>query len=481
VPAQTAARPGKKDKDWYSISVDTLRGWGLLLLIVVGLGLGWFAYRVWEERQLERESASQIAECQELLQRLQGEEKTSSYREQYNAAWKTFQDAQASYGSRAYRAALQHAGESYTILLSLLELMEVPSSVGQAQFIAVQGEVAYRRAAGGDWEEARSRVPLHPGDFVRTSDNGSAEIMFVDGTLYTVRPNTQFIVSPGKTEGGKPAQQSIAMEYGWVDLNTTQNGSQVSTPGAVAQVKQSSEAFVAFDKDSNRGRFGAFSGGMDLASKGGLKREVKALQQVVQTGELLSEPTALPGRPEPIDPADNLDLDMARTRSLVLAWKPVQGAARYELQVSRNNLFVDNVIEDDKRTRTRATLGLRGEGTFQWRVAAYSADGAQGPWSKPRKFRVASFQEAGGEKDATPPALDLEDVKPYGSIFIVNGRTEPGSRVEINGEQVKVEVDGSFTKTIQLSKEGWSFIEIRAVDGWGNETVRRHRVFVENP
>ncbi|HEX2644239.1 MAG TPA: hypothetical protein VHU81_14685, partial [Thermoanaerobaculia bacterium] len=107
-----------------------------MLLIVVGLGLGWFGYRVWEQRALERASARQIADCQELLQRLEGEKTTSNYREQLNAARKTFQEAQASFGSRDYRAALRDSGESYAILLSLLELMEVPSSVGQAQFIA---------------------------------------------------------------------------------------------------------------------------------------------------------------------------------------------------------------------------------------------------------------------------------------------------------------------------------------------------------
>jgi glucodextranase-like protein len=115
-------------------------------------------------------------------------------------------------------------------------------------------------------------------------------------------------------------------------------------------------------------------------------------------------------------------------------------------------------------------------------VAAYGPDGLLGPWSPARKFRVASFRGASGEKkDTTPPALDLDDVKPYGSIFFVAGRSEPGARIQVNGELVKTNVDGSFNKPVQLTKEGWNIIEIRALDAWGNETVRRHRVFVENP
>ena len=65
------------------------------------------------------------------------------------------------------------------------------------------------------------------------------------------------------------------------------------------------------------------------------------------------------------------------------------------------------------------------------------------------------------------------------SIVMVGGRTEPGALVAVNGEQVAVAADGAFTKTIQLANEGWAFVEIKARDGAGNETVRRRRVFLE--
>lgn len=466
-------------KDWYSVSVETLRGMGLLVLVVAALGLGFLGYRAWESRSLEREAGRVIEEVQGLMQRLQEAETSAPFKTEMEAAWQSFQEAQTSFGRKDFRKALESGRRSRNVLLSILDALQIPETAGQAQFISIQGEVLYRRGDGGDWKEARSRTPLHPGDYVRTAGSGSAEIMFLDGTLYTVRPNTQFIVSAGRPAAGG-GEQTIEMEYGWVDMNTAQSTSNVKTPNAVARVQQDSEAFVTVDKGSTDGRFGAVTGAVEVAAKGGLTREVQPMQQVVQTGDLLSEPAPLPERPELLDPSDNADLNLEQIRQIVLAWSPVEGAARYALQVSRNHLFVDNVIDAANRTRTRATVGLRGEGTFQWRVAAFK-DGVQGPWSKPRKFRVASFRSAVGEKDTTPPELDLADVKSYGSIFIVGGRSEPGARIEINGEQVKIAADGSFTKTVQLSKDGWSFIEIRARDASGNEALRRHRVFVENP
>jgi hypothetical protein len=350
----------------------------------------------------------------------------------------------------------------------------------QASFISVQGDVELRRPEGGDWEEAKSHTPLRAGDYVRTAANGSAEIMFADHSIYTVRPNTQLIVAA--SAGGSGAQdQTIEMDYGWLDMNTSTRPNNVKTPGAQARVQHDSEGFVTFDKGTQKGRYGALHGGMEVESAGGQKRTVDNFHEVVQTGELL-ETQALPERPRPIEPADNLEIDPAKVQKLVLAWQPVAGVGRYALQVSRSHLFVGNVIDAPNRAKTRATLGIRGEGTFQWRVAAYGKDGSQGPWSVPRRFRVAALHTGGGgEKRAEPPPLDLEAPQSYGNIFIVRGKSDPGVRIEINGEPVKVNPDGTFQKTVQFTREGWSFIEIRTRDSGGVESLRRERVFVENP
>jgi hypothetical protein len=461
--------------------VETLRGWVLLLLILGVVGLSFFGYRAWDRQSLEREAAAVVDEADGLMQRLRGEKRAASFTAELDTARRSLDEAHARLAAQDFRGALDAGQRSRNVLLSVRDALALRGSNGQAQFVSIQGDVEYRRGDGGDWREARNRVQLQPGDYVRTAENGSAEIMFLDGTLYTVRPNTQFIVS-ASSAGPGGTEQSIQMEYGWVNLSTSQKSSNVRTPGAVARVKEDSEAFVAVDKATSQGRFGAYRGALEISSKRGLTREVKELQQVVQTGELLSEPKPLPARPEPQEPEDNLALDLDQTRRLVLAWSPVPGANRYALQVSRNRLFVDNVIDAENRTKTRATLGVRGEGTFEWRVAAFGPDGLLGPWSLPRRFRVTSSRSADGEKkDTTPPELDLEDVKTYGSIFMVAGRSEPGALIEVNGEPVKTGVDGAFTKTVQLNKEGWNIIEVRARDAWGNETVRRHRVFVENP
>jgi hypothetical protein len=478
----TGQKVPRDKKGWYSISVETLRGLGIVAVLLVAVGVGFVAIQLYNRFGAQKEAESLVAKTQDLIQQVQGHpEAINQFKTEYDAAWSSFQEAQAALAEERWGAALERAQRSHGLLSSILDTLAIPGSHdGQARFVSVQGGVEYRRGDIGDWQEASIRVSLRAGDYVRTSERGSAEISFAGGALYTVRPNTQFIVS-GSSAPGAGGPQAIEMEYGWVDLSTAQQSSNVKTPGAVARVREDSEAFVAVDKSSSQGRFGAVSGGIDLSSEGGLTQQVEALQEVVQSGDLFSPPQNLAARPTLLDPTDNLAIDLGSESSLVLAWQPVEGSTQYALQVSRNSLFVDNLIEDLRRTKPQATLGLKGEGAFLWRVAAYGRAGELGPWSKARRFRVSTAVGGSGEKDTTPPPLEVDEIKPYGSIFMVGGRTEPGARVEVNGEPVELASDGTFNKAVQVTQEGWSFIEVRARDSAGNATVRRQRVFVENP
>lgn len=471
-----------KTRDWYSVSVDTVRAWGMVLGLAAVLVVGFFGYRHWERQELERRASDVISECRLLVSRLQGDDVLEEFRNEFRSAVETLSTASTALGRGELERALELGGRSREILLSIFEATgSRRDGVGRAQFISVQGRVEYRRGEGGSWEDARARVVLYTGDHVKTASNGSAEILFRDGTLYTARPDTQLIVSRSHTAAGTPGEQAIRMDYGWVNLNTpARQSGKVSTPDAEARVSGESEATVTYDAGSRTGWFATYRGEMEVAAAGGQARRLEALERLEQEEGRLAEPEPLPGPPPLSAPEDNVEIDLDRMEELELVWEPIPGAAGYALQVSRNHLFVDNVIEVEDRQRPRATLGLRGQGVFQWRVAARGPGGDLGPWSTPRKFRVSAVRRAEAGGDDRPPELELEQVRAYGSIFIVGGRAEPGSFVEVNGEPVQVAADGSFTKTIQVTKEGWSFLEVRARDAGGNETVVNPRVFVES-
>jgi hypothetical protein len=471
--------PKRSTRGWYTVSVDTLRSAAIVAVFAALAFAGYSLYRQWGEKALEQEAAAILIEVDGLLARAATEQPAGTFVEELESARRGRDAAAAAFEGGDFATTVGEGRRSRALLLAVLDSAAARESTGEAQFIAVQGSVEVRRGERGEWEEARTRVVLQSGDYVKTSSNGSAEIVFLDGTLYNVRPNTLFLVTRQPGSAGAPAEQKIAMEYGWVNLNTAQRGGRVTTPRAEALVGRESEVVVSYDKTSSTGRFAAFRGALEVASNAGLRRSVGPLEQVVQTGDLLSDARRLPAAPLPDRPEDNLEFSLAEVKTLVLSWKAADAASRFALQVSRNRLFVDNIIDVSARTKAEATLGLKGEGTFEWRVAAIGRDGLQGPWSAPRTFRIRAAERPGEKGDKTPPELVVDQVQAYGNIFIVAGRTEAGANVKVNGELVAVSANGTFTKTVLVAQEGWSILELRSVDPSGNEATVRQRVFVE--
>lgn len=469
-------RKAVKHRDWYKVSVDTLRGWGIFVLILAAAGAGYVGFRAWERYAIQREAARTIDEARVLFQRLRSERSLGGLKGEYDAAWGGIEEARVLYNQARFDDSLAKAERSREMLLSLLNASRQSHDGGEAQFIAVQGRVEFRRADRGEWEQARGRVVLRPGDYVKTGATGSAEIMFGDGTLYTVRSDTLFLVStrPGGEQGKR-----IELQYGWIDLNTAKAGSKVATPQAEAVVGNQSEAMVTYDETKREGRFATYRGQMEV-KHGGEVRQVASLQTVRQAAGKLSPVETLPAAPKLTRPVENADFDLDAVKQLKLGWEAVPGGERYALQVSRNRLFVDNVIDAVDRRSTAATLGIQGVGTFLWRVAAVANGNLRGPWSAPGRFRVVSGRGSAGRSDKQPPELQVQEIQSYGSIFIVNGKTEPGAKLTVNGETVTLEADGAFTKTVQLAQAGWAFLEVKAVDAAGNQASHRARVFVES-
>jgi len=378
----------RRHRDWYKIDVDAVRG-----VIIFGsiLAIGYFGYLGWDrlEERYQRGKYQVVRnEARTLQQSVRGNQGASDYQEEYQTARASLRNAENFAGERRWEGALRSAERGRTILASILGNLERTETNGQAHFISVSSDVEFRRGERGNWQRAFSRGVLYAGDYVKT-EGGSAEIMGVDGTVYTVNSGTVILIGRTTGLGGARTRRSIKLDRGWVNLSTAGAGSTVETPGAQADVNEDSSALVAYDGTRREGRFATYSGTMDVASDAGQTRNLRKLEQVTQRGESLSQKSRLPAAPQPVDPIDNLELRLDEHDSLVLSWQAVSGADRYALQVARSRLFVRNIIDVDDRATTSATLGLVGDGMFVWRVAAIADGGVIGPWSTARRFRVS--------------------------------------------------------------------------------------------
>ena len=113
-----------------------------------------------------------------------------------------------------------------------------------------------------------------------------------------------------------------------------------------------------------------------------------ALAAPVQAAQSKSKPKPKKTSPAGLKaPAVTGPKDGAATGTFpLLAWKPVRGAAKYQIQIAADKGFNPSLI--DFQTLNKKFIGSKQvpNGLYFWRVRAWSADGKSGRWSSIRKY-----------------------------------------------------------------------------------------------
>src|SRR5262249_48797605 len=234
-------------------------------------------------------------------------------------------DARESFTASRYEEAFRLAVESQSYSRRALGGSGAGEQ-GDATFIFVEGDVALQRAGRSTFEPARPREPLFDGDFVKAGQTGSAEIMFYDGTLYTIRPGSLFECRrPASSEA---SGSQIKMISGAVNVYTSSSNSTVATDVATAAIDKDSRVSVDVapgDKTevtSFRGRTTVSTGKETVVLEGQERTAADAATRII------SPKIALPDAPQPMVPADNRVYDLKTGDQVELKWTKVGSAAR---------------------------------------------------------------------------------------------------------------------------------------------------------
>jgi hypothetical protein len=106
---------------------------------------------------------------------------------------------------------------------------------------------------------------------------------------------------------------------------------------------------------------------------------------------------ATPGRANPMPPVVQLlPLDGAifEASPVELSWYPVPGAVRYRIQLSRDTIFSQPLV-DQTVSEPTASTGQLPAGTYRWRVQAIGPDGPAA-WSRPSQIELSPSGGGGG-------------------------------------------------------------------------------------
>ncbi|MGD8376103.1 MAG: FecR domain-containing protein [Acidobacteriota bacterium] len=464
--------------DWFNVSYRTLL-LAALGLAVVGGGAALYLLGYFSPDSSPRGQAfAAITEAERLFSEaaVHGEGELQPLRDEARDRLET---ARAAFGATNYSDAMQAALASRNASMRLLARAGGDSGVPDVQFYKVEGNVQVKAARELIWRNATKTTTLKVGDQIKTDSTASAQIIYFNGTITTVKPGSILEI---KELYDNPATrvQKVRENLRTGELvSSTQEAStagsfhEVSTGNASVRASEQSEFETRFD-EVNGTSVGVYQGAALVRSA---DREVQlgGRQSVsVEAPGRLGETMKLPPAPELLEPIDqkifNVPDEDVQGLRVELVWESLGLPGTYRLQVSSGSLFGELKLDRPGLSRDRVMLPLSEPGSYYWRVAFRGAQGIEGPFSETRKFKVLAGRILNAD-DTTPPQLSIDDFLVFSSQVIVRGRTEPGAILAANGKLIDVGDDGSFTTIIQLRREGRNTIRFVAQDSAGNESA----------
>ncbi len=353
----------------------------------------------------------------------------------------------------------------------------------EAHFLNIDGTVRIKKARSQQWIHADYNTSLEKGDFVQTLSDGAARIIFADGTNYVLKPESLIVVEESREDPvTRTMRVAVQVTSGAVDLSTGRfevpgSTSQVAFADSVANLGEQTRAEVRHDPTNKLHEFTVNQGQAEV-TRGSTTIRLGQYEQVKFTS---SEPGLVRQKviaPPSLVSPPNMYLSVSKdpkNEGIPFSWSEVPGAVAYNLKVSPSGMFSNLVVDKRFAANFAHVAGLE-EGNYYWTVTCVDAQGVESQPSAPNRFNLVQQVESGSRA-----FLEVKPFIQHGKVVEVMGRTEPGSTVIINNEQVfSIAADGTFRHfTSPLPKSGSNQITITAQNRKGDTNTIRRSVVVE--
>ena len=469
---------GGLELDWVVIRVQPLRT--VLAVLAVGsvaVALVFFAYKslnLSPEARAHRAIESAAAAFAET----EAKPLPAQWRGELLRAAEQLEQARAAYVEGNWEEAESLANDTLR-RFNALAGASGQEVIGAGQFFSIIGRVEVQRAGQTLWESAHHKQPVFNGDFVRTGRDGNAEILFADGSLYRISPDSLLEIH---NQLSQESPGTVKMVVGRINVFTSGTPSTVTTDSVETEIERDSRVAVDVAGDGQETTVAAFQGSATVRNIRGDEVVVNEREAIEASPQgTLSEKREIPAVPQLVAPQNNVGFDVGKRQVIELIWQGRPAGGTVHLQVSRSKSFEAGQLEVDATALAKdsARLRLVAAGSYFWRAANRRGSAPASEWSSVRRFRVFSTTNENIVDDTTPPDLFVSPPQQLGNMFIVEGATEVTATIKVNGEPVELSADGRFRKTAEIYKEGWNEIVVVATDPSGNQREKRERVFVE--
>ncbi len=347
-----------------------------------------------------------------------------------------------------------------------------------ARFISFEGDVRVIRSATRETIVPSSDTELYPGDTVQTQASGRARVSMADGSTLVVRPDSTIIVRDNASaDDGKKTNVHVVVDSGQMYVRTEQQpegtNNVVETPKTTSRLSAQTGASFGVNPEGTE-EIRINTGSIETTNRSGDKTTLREGEYVsVNPSGTISRPQRLLDVPSTSEPRDleKVAIGTSGSANVALKWlRPPSGTpAFYRVEVATSPFFVADgkVIERDQLASTEFTASDLRPGVYFWRVRAIAASGQTSDWSDPKKFIVAT-QGTGSRVPVSNLVAELLG----GRIYLIRGRSEPGTTIRVAGRETIVPSKGAFQVQV-TAPPGTQEISIDAEDSRGNVTPYR--------
>jgi hypothetical protein len=347
-----------------------------------------------------------------------------------------------------------------------------------ARFISFEGDVRVIRSATRETIVPGADTELYPGDTVQTQASGRARVSMADGSTLVVRPNSTIIVRDNAGgDDGKKSNVHVVVDSGQMYVRTELQpqgaNNVVETPKSLNKMGEQTAASFNVNPEGTE-EIRVNTGAIESSNRTGEKTTLHGGEYfAINPSGMLSRPQKLLDIPLASEPRDlaKVFVGGSGAANISLKWlRPQSGTpAFYRVEVATSPFFVADgkVIERDQLASTEFTASDLRPGVYFWRVRAIASTGQTSDWNDPRKFIIATRGTG-----TRVPVSNLTAEYLGGRIYLVRGRSEPGTTIHVAGRETIVPAEGSFQLQI-TPPPGTQEIDIDAEDPRGNSTPYR--------
>ena len=345
------------------------------------------------------------------------------------------------------------------------DVSDIPKDA--ARIISFEGDVRIIRAATRETIVVTKETFVAAGDTVQTQSDGRAKVQMIDGSSYSVGPNSTVVIRDNSSLfGGKNVR--VALDDGQLNVRTDQQPENtenvVEMMDSETRLRSQTDASFNADATANGGEIRISRGSVET-SIGGESSTINADEYAALSNGRIASREKLLGPPRPASPANMSQIidPSGSGIGVVFVWGDESGApASYYIQVSKSPTFASDAILVDRGGLTSREFRLAGllPGNYYWRLKTTARSGQVSEWNDAWKFSVVR-RDSGGAIDAS----EWNTERVGGNVYIISGRTRPGIVVRSQGREVYAGGDGAFRLQIATPL---SEIAVEMADDRGN-------------